>query len=335
MSIANPSVSVVIGVYNGADTIGACLESLLNQSYPADAFEIIVVENGSTDNTTQIVEQYPVRLCHSDIRGPAAARNLGISQSQADIVAFIDADCIAHPQWLSNLAKPYVDPEIGGTGGVIVAYNHAHRNIVERFSDEISPLVNFISGAHEFLPHFYTANASYRRSLINQIGGFDPKLITGQDVDLSWRLQLNTQAKISYVPEAIIYHHHRTTEAGLARQYRRYGFGEIVLDTLYGKYPGYPRTRKYQVQRILSQLIVLPRYALSVIIRRVRLAIGRATPYQAAVPKLWFLIESNNIRGKLEGLVATHFMTDARGVFNAEADKMIARFYGIRETNEL
>ena len=327
MSKYRPAISVVIPVYNGAVTIGACLESLLNQNYPAEAYEIIVVENGSTDNTTQIVEQYPVRLFHSDLHGPAAARNLGVAQSHADIVAFTDADCIAHSHWLSELVKPYADPEVGGVGGAIVAYDHAHRDTVERFSEEISPLVNFISGAHEFLPHFYTANASYRRSLLNQIGGFNPKLITGQDVDLSWRLQLRTLAKICYAPEAIIYHHHRTTRTGLARQYRRYGFGEIVLDTIYGKYPGYPRNLKFQAWRMLGQLAALPRYAFSTGLRQFQLATGRATRYEAAIPQLWFLIESSNLWGKLEGLIATRLMTDAHPALSMEAEALVSRLF--------
>ena len=326
-----PSVSVVVPVYNGADTIAACLESLLNQTYPADAYEIIVVENGSTDATSAIVEMYPVRLLHSKERGPAPARNLGLARSEADIAAFTDADCVADPDWLSTLVQPYTDVDIGGVGGAILAYAHAERTTVETFSEEQSPLVNFMSGGarseDEFLPHLYTANASYRRRLLNEVGGFNPSLVTAEDVDLSWRVQLQKGAKLDYVPEAIIYHHHRSTRTGLARQYRQYGFGEVLLDTMYGKHPGYPRGRGYQVRRMLNQTAALPRYALSILLRRARLAAGRATPYQAAVPGLWLLIESNNIRGKLEGLVATRFMTDAQPVLDMDAQALIERFF--------
>jgi glycosyltransferase involved in cell wall biosynthesis len=327
-----PSVSVIVPVYNGADMIGACLESLLNQTYPADAYEVIVVENGSTDDTTTIVEKYPVRLFHSDKRGPSPARNLGLARSEADIVAFTDADCIADTNWLSELVKLYADPEIGGVGGAILAYDHADRSIVEMFSDEHSPLVNFVSGENEFLPHLYTANASYRRDLLNEVSGFNPNLVTAEDVDLAWRLQLQTGAKLYYAPEAIVYHHHRSTRIGLARQYRQYGFGEILLDTMYSQYPGYPRSRSFQVRRILGQIAALARYALSVIFHQVRLATGQATPYEAAVPQLWFLIESNNIRGKFEGLVATRFMSDAQPVLSMEAAILIPRFFPSRSS---
>lgn len=327
MSASVPFVSVIVPVYNGADTIAACLESLLRQTYPADAYEVIVIENGSTDDTTRVVEQYPVRLFHSEERGPASARNFGLSRSEADIVAFTDADCVADPNWLSELVKPYTDPAIGGVGGDILAYDHPDRTILEMFSEEHSPLVNFVSGAGEFLPHLYTANASYRRSLINRVCGFNPHLITAEDVDLAWRLQLQTGAKLHHAPQAVIYHRHRSTRANLARQYRQYGFGEILLDAMYGQCPGYPRSRWYQFRRILSQLAALPRYGLSAMLRQARLATGRATPYQAAVPALWFLIESSNIWGKLEGLIATRFISDAQPALNMEAAVLIPRFF--------
>jgi glycosyltransferase involved in cell wall biosynthesis len=322
-----PTVSIIIPVYNGAETISACLESLLNQNYLAEAYDISVVENGSTDNTTQVVEKYPVRLFHSDKRGPSPARNCGIAESKADIIAFTDADCVADPNWLTELVQPYADPEIGGVGGAILAYGHADRNIVEMFSNEYSPLVNFVSGEDEFMPHLYTANASYRRSLLNGIGGFNPNLVTAEDVDLAWRLQLQTDIKLCYAPRAIVYHHHRATRTGLARQYRQYGFGEILLDTMYGKCPGYPRTRGYQVRRILDQITALPRYTLSIMLRQVLLTAGRSDLYQAAVPQLWFLIESSNIRGKVEGLIATRFMTDARSALNIESEVLITRLF--------
>jgi len=331
MTALTPTVSIIVPVYNGAETISACLESLLNQNYPAEAYEIIVVENGSTDRTTQIVQKYPVRLCHSDRRGPSPARNLGLAKSEAEIIAFTDADCIADPNWLLELVKPYTEAEVGGVGGSILAYTHATQNVIERFSDEYAPLVNFVSGDDEFLPHLYTANASFRRCHLNEIGGFNINLVTAEDVDLAWRLQLLTGTKVCYAPRAIIYHHHRATMAGLIRQYRQYGFGEILLDTMYRHYPGYPRDLRYQARRMLSQIAALPFYVLSAALRRLRLAMGRATLYDAAVPLIWFLIESSNLRGKLEALVATRLMTDAQPALNLETEMLIRRFYHSRK----
>ncbi len=324
-------ISVIIPVYNGAETIGPCLESLLQQSYPGQAYDIVVVENGSTDDTSGVVGQYPVRLLHSGRRGPAAARNLGLANTRADIVAFTDADCVADANWLRELAAPYADPQVGGVGGTILAHKSPRPNPVDLFCEQRAPLINFISGEDEFLPHLYTANASYRRSLLDKVGGFASELVTAEDVDLAWRHQLRTGARLEYAPGAIIHHRHRSTWAGLARQYRQYGYGEIILDTLYGHQPGYPRGLRFQMRRIARQLAALPRYALGSGLRCARLAVGRATPYEAAVPRLQWLIETNNIRGKFEALVATRLMSDIQPVLQAEPGLLIARYFPSRK----
>ena len=323
-----PSVSVVIGVYNGAEMIGKCLESLLDQNYPSHLFDIIVVENGSTDDTVEVVRRYPVRLYQNPTRGLAAARNYGLKHSEAEIIATTDADCVAHPDWLCELVSPYADPEVGGVGGYIGAYAHDKRSTVELFLEECAPLVNYISGDHEFLPHLLGANASYRRRLLLEIGGYNERLITAEDVDLSWRIQLETRTRLAYAEQAIIYHHHRTTEQGLARLYQHYGFGEILLDTLYREYDGYPRDLNFQCWRILGQMAALPRYMLSALVRRLRLMRGRISPYEAEVPRLWLLIEWSNIRGKLRALKATRLMRSAEPILAMDRESLIHLLYG-------
>lgn len=322
-----PTVSVIVPVYNGAKTIEGCIQSLLEQNYPRDLFDITVVENGSTDATSAIVAVYPVQLLHCPERGPAAARNLGISCSKGEIVAFTDSDCIAHPDWLLELVKPYTDSSVVGVGGAILASTHSDRNLYERFSEEHSPLVNFISGEHEFLPHLYTANASYRRDALNKVGDFNPHLITGEDVDLAWRIQLLTGLSLQYNPEAIIFHRHRATRTGLGRQYRNYGFGEIVLDTLYGHHHNYPRSRQFQIRRIAKQMAVLPRYIVSGVIRYWMFVRGRISSEQAAMPFLWLLIESHNVRGKLDAMFVTRLMTSTAFLFKSRPESYINRYY--------
>lgn len=330
MNEFTPRVSVVVGAYNGAETVAACLESLLNQNYPRKAYDVIVVENGSTDGTGEVIKRFPVRLYHRQERGIPGARNLGIAESQADIIATTDCDCVAHPDWLAELVKPYRSPEVGGVGGAILAYRAKKRNIVETFSDRYPPFRNLISGDNEFLPRIYGGNASFRRGLLNQVGGYNERLLMAEDVDVSWRIQLETRTELRYAPKAIIYHRHHVTRRGLARQYRGYGFGEILLDTLYGGCPGYPRPRAFQKKRILGQMAVLPRYILSMVYRTLLLALGKMSLSEAAEPYLWFLIESNNIRGKVEALRATRFMTEGRSVFQEKRDEFINRFYGHR-----
>jgi glycosyltransferase involved in cell wall biosynthesis len=324
---ALPRVSIVVPVYNGAKTIDMCLTSLLEQDYPTDRYEVIVVENCSTDNTAEVVDQYPVRLVRSTQRGPAPARNLGIKHSDADIVAFTDADCIAATNWLRSLVEPYADPLVGATGGPILAFESPERSTIELFSDEHSPLVNYISGDHEFLPHLYTSNASYRRSLLVQIGAFNSSLVTADDVDLSWRLQLQTGHKVAFASNAIIYHRHRATLDGLKRQYRQYGFGEVLLDTMYGSYPGYPRSRGFQFRRIAGQIRAMARYCPSVLLWQIRFRSGRASRYQAAVPGLWLLIEGSNVLGKVDALITTRGMRNLNRLDRGDSDGFLDRLY--------
>lgn len=329
---ALPTISVVVPVYNGEHTVAACIESLLEQDYPADRYDVIVVENGSSDATSEVVGRYPVNLLHSPVRGPAAARNLGLSQSQADVVAFTDADCIAHPRWLAELARLYADdPEVAGVGGAILAYAHSERTEVERFLDEHPPLINWVSSPDQYLPHLLTANASYRRTLLYRVGGFNPNHLAADDVDLSWRLQVELGAKLAYAPKAVVYHHHRATRQGLARMYRRTGFVEVLLDTMFWDAPGFRRRRGYHLRRLIGQCTRLPLYLSSAAIRRWRLARGEITPYEAMVPLLAFLRESANIRGKLEGLWATRFMSDAEPALNLEAGRMIGRLFSAQK----
>ena len=326
-----PTITVVVPVYNGAMTIANCLESLLAQTYPADRYEVVVVENGSNDETGAVVARYPVRLFHNEVRGPAAARNRGIHESQSELIAFTDADCIVTPNWLAELVQPFQDPAIGATGGDIQPYRHNQRTDVELFNDENSPWANYLSGKHEFLPQLYTPNAAYRRSLLIAINGFNERILTGEDVEISWRIQMETGTQFAYTRQAIVYHHHRSTWQGLSRQYRQYGFGEILLDTLFAQHAGYPRSLKTQLRRLLGQTLALPRYVVSGLLRGVRLARGRVNTYEATVPWLWFLAESSNIRGKIEGLFATHFMTNSQAALNIRADAFIQRMFPSRK----
>ncbi len=320
MTRFTPTVSIIVAVYNGADMIGTCIESLLNQDYPADKYDIIIVENGSTDNTAEVVQRYPIRFVQSRARGKQAALNLAIGHSDAEIIAMTDADCIADPQWLSRLVQPYSDPEVGGVGGLIAPYVHAKRSIIERFSELQNPLINYMSGDNEFLPHLYGANCSYRRVLLNQVGNYDTRLPISDDTDICWRVQIKTGKRIVYAEDAIIYHHHRSTRQGLARQYYHYGYGEIIIDALYQRLPGYPRTLPVQLWRITGQMIALIRYLISMAVWRIRYYRGKATDFDLARPHLMFLVELSNVRGKIDALIASRLMTVPKRLLRNESD---------------
>jgi len=287
-------------------TIRACVESLLNQTYPKHLYDVIVVDNKSNDGTQDLITEYDVTLLHEEDRQTSyAARNKGISHTDAEIIAFTDADCVAHPEWLAHLIQPFADPNIGGVGGRVL--NSDPENEVEQFIHSVGLFLDY-HGESIFLPVLLGVNIAYRRDCLNILNGFNDRLFTGADVDLSWRLQLKTQSKVAYAPEAIIFHRHRSTLPGIARAYWRYGFSEVFLDAMYHMQPGYKRTLWQQLRLMLRQVWALIIYTLSYIYRSIRSIGGRKDPYYRQKPRYWFIIESNNLKGKIDALIATRFL---------------------------
>jgi glycosyltransferase involved in cell wall biosynthesis len=305
-----PRFSVVVPVRNGAATIGACVESLVAQRYPADRYEIIVVDNGSTDDTAPVVSAYGVTLLRCETPGPSPARNAGVRHAQNELVAFTDADCVADPGWLPGLAPAFTDAGVGAAGGAIESFDHPQRTLVELFCADMRPLRNYRSGEGELLPFLMGANAAYRRAPLLAAGGWDEGLGTAEDIELAWRFQLKTGTRIAYCDNAVIYHHHRSTVKALARQYRLYGLGEVLLDSMFRTQPGYPRDARFYRQRLLQQLAALPRYVASGAVRALRRVRGRASAYDAVRPWLLVVAEAANIAGKLQGLRLSRGLRD-------------------------
>ena len=300
-----PSVSVVIPVYNGARTIRPCLKALQQLEYPKERVEVIVVDNNSNDGTLDIVSNYSVTLLHErDIQTSYAARNRGILHASGEIVAFVDADCIADSNWLRALVQPFAESTIAGVAGKVASYKPA--SLVEAFTVHADPLGNKSLGG---LLSMITANVAYRRTVLMQVEGFGSDLFTGADVDLGWRIQQLPGCHVRYVPEAIVYHKHRTTFSGLRRQYHRYGYSEIILDTLYRNQTFYPRTPQKQLLIMLRQFKALVTYLLAFVYRLGRSILFGWDSEYVAWPMLWFVAESSNLLGKIQGLVSTRLFT--------------------------
>src|SRR5271157_2760453 len=116
MNHAGPKISVVIPVFNCRDTIAKCLNSLTVLEHPS--FEVIVVDDGSTDGTAEICEAFPgMKVVRLDRGGPSRARNAGVTHAQGEFIAFTDGDCIVDRRWLTELEKGLGRPEIAGVGG--------------------------------------------------------------------------------------------------------------------------------------------------------------------------------------------------------------------------
>ena len=223
---AYPKVSVVVCVYNGERTIDACLASLKKLSYPN--YEVIVVNDGSTDGTRQIAETYDyIRLVNQENKGLSEARNVGIRTSKGEIIAFTDADCMADPDWLTYLAARFRSSDFGAVGGP---------NLSPADDSLIASCVAVSPGApthvlldDEVAEHIPGCNMAFRREALEAINGFDPIFrAAGDDVDVCWRLQ-NKGYTIGFSPAAVVWHFRRNTIRDYLKQQRGYGRAETLL----------------------------------------------------------------------------------------------------------
>ena len=216
-----PQVSIIIPSHNRAYQLERCLRSLFVMDYPVhNGLEIIVVDDASTDETSTMLQQLlqePVArgkeihiIHHSHQQGVARCRNAGAEAAHYDLLAYIDSDCVASPNWLADLVPAFQDVHIGAIGGLIRAYER--HSMLGRYEDVRSSL---FMGSHPQqvrlegpLTYLPTANFLVRRSIWQQLGGFAP-LAFGEDVDFCRRL-LNTSFNILYLPQGTVYHDYRT-----------------------------------------------------------------------------------------------------------------------------
>ena len=226
-----PRVSVVVCSYNGAATLDQCLRSLLDLDYPD--YEVIVVDDGSTDDTRAIVGRFVgqdsnpvIRVIHQENRGLSAARNTGLRAASGDIVAYTDSDCFADRDWLTHLVYqlqrsgaaavggPNLTPEDGWLAACVAACPGQPTHVLE--NDQVAE-------------HIPGCNMAFRREALVAINGFDPQYRkAGDDVDVCWRLQ-QAGRWITFAPGAFVWHHRRQTPRAYLRQQAGYGEAEALL----------------------------------------------------------------------------------------------------------
>jgi glycosyltransferase involved in cell wall biosynthesis len=232
-----PKVSVVVPSYNGDRTLKACLESLQKLNYPD--YEIILVDDGSSDTTRQIAFANPkVRYFHHEQNlGLSVARNTGIAAATGEIIAFTDSDCRADEDWLYYLVGSLLSTDFVAVGGP---------NLLPPEDSLIAAAVMVSPGgpAHVMLndrqaEHVPGCNMAVYKWVLAEIGGFDPIFRrAGDDVDICWRLQ-HAEHKIGFNPAAFVWHYRRSTIRDYLKQQHGYGEAEALLVRKHPEYFNY------------------------------------------------------------------------------------------------
>lgn len=217
-------VSIVVPVYNGAPTLKACLQSLQSQTLARHRYEIIVVDDGSTDSSATIAQDAGVRCISQRNAGAPAARNAGIAAANGTWIAFTDADCVASRGWLASLlhAAESVPDALGAAGKTIGLQSQTP---AARFVDLMGGLDAIRSLQHPRFPFAPTANVLYRKEALQQARGFDTRYATYDACDLHTRLIRTHGGAFPYEPRAVIMHKHRTAWREYRKQQFYYGVG--------------------------------------------------------------------------------------------------------------
>jgi len=221
-----PRISVVVCSYNGSRTIRETLEGLKRVEYPD--FEVIVVNDGSTDTTPAIAAEYPLRLISTENRGLSSARNTGWQAASGEIVAYIDDDAWPDPHWLHYLAHTFTTTDYAAVGGPNIP-PPGDGPVAECVANAPGGPVHVLLSDRE-AEHIPGCNMAFRREALAAVGGFDPRFrVAGDDVDLCWRLQ-DRGGKIGFHAGAVVWHHRRNSVKAYWRQQKGYGKAEALLE---------------------------------------------------------------------------------------------------------
>lgn len=232
---AQTQVSIVIPAYKAAKTLSLALDSLKKISYPKKNLEIIIVDDGSCDETEKTVQNFAqdlnLRYLKQPHQGPACARNLGWQKSSYEIVYFVDADCAIDKDALTKMLPPLSFSEVAavaGSYGIVTSEGLIHRCIHQE-----------IIFRHNKMPQFIRAFGSYnvaiKKEVLQKLGGFDPDFssASAEDNELSYRI-IKSGYKIYFAKEAKVFHYHQVGLLGYLKIQLRHGFWRSLL---YLKHP--------------------------------------------------------------------------------------------------
>jgi glycosyltransferase involved in cell wall biosynthesis len=252
---AGPPVtaSIIIPTFNGGRRIGNCLDALVRQDGEIN-FEVLVVDDGSIDNTPEVVRQFArVRLLSQGNRGPAAARNRGAIEARGEIILFTDDDCVPAADWLKVMLEPFQEPQIVGVKG---AYRTRQRSLAARFVQiEYEDRYRLMARFH-YIDFVDTYSAAFRRDRFLEMNGYDTSfpLACAEDIELSYRMSARGW-KMKFNPRAIVYHTHPDTVWRYLKKKYKFAFWRVLAIR---KNPAKGVRDSHTPQLMKLQLLFLP-----------------------------------------------------------------------------
>lgn len=264
MTVAH--VSVVVPAYNAATTIGTCVAALRLQAFDLP-YEIIVVNDGSTDRTAAVAEAAGAIVLTTPNGRPAAARNAGIRAAQGAIVCCTDADCAPHPGWLREITAPFADPTVVAVKGTYATHQ---RELVARFvqleyEDKYDRMI-----PGEAIDFVDTYSAAYRRDVVLANDGFDERFDYLEDQELSFRLAARGYRMV-FQPTAVVDHLHSATLRDYLRKKRTIGFWKAQVVR---RYPDRAVQDSHTPQIMKVQMALSVLLAVSILLGVIGLIIG-------------------------------------------------------------
>lgn len=231
-----PLITIIVPVKNEEKTIGKCLHSLKSLNYPN--YEIIVVNDGSTDGTEEILKQFSgITVLTTNGVGPSMARNLAIEKATGKYLAFTDGDCLIDKEWLNQLLTYFTDTTVVGVGG-----DQLQPKDETAFGKDVHEFFNLIAFSTDYLKtekevrnirHNPTCNMMYRKAAFEKIGNFKIDLWPCEDLEFDCRL-IQSGYKLIFNPQAIVYHYRPKNLKRFGQFHFRYGRAHAKLVLRYG-----------------------------------------------------------------------------------------------------
>lgn len=219
-------VSIIIPTFNGGSRIGQCLHALLEQASSKD-FEILVVNDGSTDDTARALSICPdIKVITQSNAGPAAARNRGAQDARGAIILFTDDDCVPAADWLERMLEPFADKDVVGVKG---AYRTHQKELAARFVQiEYEDRYRLMS-RFDCIDFVDTYSAAFRRERFLEMNGYDTSfpVACAEDIELSYRMSARGW-KMKFAQGAIVCHTHPDTLSRYLRKKFKFAFWRML-----------------------------------------------------------------------------------------------------------